>query len=503
MSFSLVLNLLWQLQVWLSEDALGGPKVLKLSWLVNLHKGGSLLVALLLMLLYRHSSPTAWVYAGLHGSYGLCWLIKALTFPDVSFDKPVTFASGLVFVPATMMLYYVFPWLLASGIGGGVSLPTLCFCIVLHNIGLCVMMVADCQKFFVLQAKGRHLIRDGMFARVRHPNYLGEMMLYSAYAILANHKLAWAILSIFWSLLFSTRIAHKEASMARYEEWADYTTITGLLVPQVGTSSSQGSRAPDDDVRQEDDMQAPRQSDSPLAHKAGVKHVAVIMDGNRRYGKRELGDKLLGHQAGGEALGRFIDACIAEEVEMLTVFAFSTENWNRSQREVEVLMEVLGAHAEEMRTKALAKRIRVRVCSTQPERLPSEVRATLQRLESDTLHDAADNPAVLQVNICVSYGGRDELARAARSIALGVATRDIQPEAVSEELLASFLTTHGVPDPEVLLRTSGEMRLSNFLLFQCAYSELVFIDKLWPDVTREDLRKVLLEYMHRQRRFGK
>mmetsp|Transcript_10722 Transcript_10722/g.24440 ORF Transcript_10722/g.24440 Transcript_10722/m.24440 type:complete len:509 (-) Transcript_10722:160-1686(-) len=508
MELSFIFTLLWRLQVWLSEDAFGGPKPIKLSWLVNAHKGAALPVALLLMLLYRHSSPSAWVYAGLHGSYGLCWLLKAAAFPDVSFERPVTWASGLVFVPATMMLYYIFPWLLASGLGGGVELPTICFCILLHNVGLCIMMTADCQKFFVLQAKGRHLVTDGMFARVRHPNYLGEMLLYTSYAILANHWLAWAVVLTFWSLLFSTRIAYKEASMSRYEEWVDYSKATGALLPPVA-STSKADRSHDDsaagekDSPSEETMSALEERNVPLGPKAGVKHIAVIMDGNRRFGKRELGDRLRGHQAGGEALGRFIDACMAEELEVLTVYAFSTENWNRSQREVEVLMEVLIAHSEEMRTKALAKRIRVRVCSSQPERLPSAVRDTLQRLEEDTAHNDSDNPPAFQVNVCVSYGARDELAKAAKSIAQGAAKKDIKPEDVTEDLLGSYLTTHGTPDPEVLVRTSGEMRLSNFLLYQCAYSELVFIDKLWPDVTQEDLRKVLLEYMHRQRRFGK
>uniref|UniRef100_A0A7S1XZM2 Alkyl transferase n=1 Tax=Phaeomonas parva TaxID=124430 RepID=A0A7S1XZM2_9STRA len=213
----------------------------------------------------------------------------------------------------------------------------------------------------------------------------------------------------------------------------------------------------------------------PLGPAVKVRHLAVIMDGNRRWGKREHGDGIRGHAAGGEALGRFIEACIAEGLEVLTVYAFSTENWNRSPAEVAALMNVLCEHAEEMRRGAVERGLRVRVCATQPQRLPSIVRQRLRRLEEDT-RDGTN----FTVNVCVSYGGRDEIALAARRIACKVEAGELRPEDVDEDLFAQHLTTAATPDPELLLRTSGEHRLSNFMLYQCAYSELVFIDKLWP-----------------------
>eukprot|EP00928_Gymnodinium_smaydae_P063716 TRINITY_DN47210_c0_g1_i1.p1 TRINITY_DN47210_c0_g1~~TRINITY_DN47210_c0_g1_i1.p1 ORF type:complete len:335 (-),score=49.74 TRINITY_DN47210_c0_g1_i1:385-1389(-) len=238
--------------------------------------------------------------------------------------------------------------------------------------------------------------------------------------------------------------------------------------------------------------------DSLLGVKHGVKHLAVIMDGNRRFGKATYGDALRGHRAGGETLVQFIDHCMAEGIEMLTVYAFSTENWNRSTCEVETLMSVLCDYSEEMLKNALEKDIRVRIFASEPERLPMRVSEKLQNLEN-----ATKDAKTFSMNVCVSYGARQEIVSAARRLAEEVEKGKITADQIDEDSFADQLCTRGLREPDVLLRTSGERRLSNFLLFQLAYTELVFVEKMWPEMGRDDLRDVLLEYTRRQRRFGK
>jgi len=226
-------------------------------------------------------------------------------------------------------------------------------------------------------------------------------------------------------------------------------------------------------------------------------HVAAIMDGNRRWGKEKYGNAIKGHWEGGEQLRRFYDWCIKHGVKILTVYAFSTENWNRSKQEVDALMEIFQVKISTIRDDAVAKGICVRLVASDADRLPAKVLELLLDLEQFTAHHTN-----FYLNICVSYGSRGEIVNAAKELAKSAAQGDIDPEMIDEQMLNQALSTRGMPDPDVLIRTS-EMRLSNFLLWQLAYSELVFLPKLWPEVTEDDLVDVINTYKRRKRRFGK
>ena len=219
----------------ISKDFLGGPKVLKASWVINLQKAGTLPFVLLLMVLYDNYSAAAWVYLGLHGSYGLCWLLKHLAFPDPNWEERITFGGAVNMWLFALGLYWVAPFLLISDVLGPTrpqpSAALLGGAILLYAVGVVIMMAADCQKYFTLKVK-RGLITDGMFRHIRHPNYLGEMMLYAAFALVAGHWIPWVILGWIWSFLFSTNMMLKEASMSRYPQWAAYKARTGMLLPR-------------------------------------------------------------------------------------------------------------------------------------------------------------------------------------------------------------------------------------------------------------------------------
>jgi protein-S-isoprenylcysteine O-methyltransferase Ste14 len=223
------------MNTYLSEDFLGGPKVVKMAWVINLQKGGTIAFVALLMALFGNFSAAAWVYLALHGSYGLIWLLKDRAFPDPSWERRVTIGGAVMCWALVLGLYWVFPVLLIAPVLGPRPEPSsalLGACVLLHTLGVVIMMCADCQKHFALKAK-RGLITDGMFARVRHPNYLGEMMLYGAYALLVGHWIPWAILGWVWGGVFLTNMVWKEASMARYPEWEAYRARTGWLLPRL------------------------------------------------------------------------------------------------------------------------------------------------------------------------------------------------------------------------------------------------------------------------------
>ncbi len=215
----------------LSADLLGGPRVVKQAWAIDLHKGGTGLVVLALMWAYGASTVPAWIYLALHGSYGVAWVVKDMTFPDRSWQRRVTW-GGAVFTFVGLGTYWLFPWFLASGVLGQ-ALPgplLVALAVALHTMGLGLMLAADAQKHFTLR-HGPGLIQDGLFRRVRHPNYLGEMMLYGAYAVLVNHWLAWAILGATWLVVFLPNMLVIEASLSRYAEWPEYQARTGMVVP--------------------------------------------------------------------------------------------------------------------------------------------------------------------------------------------------------------------------------------------------------------------------------
>lgn len=227
-------------------------------------------------------------------------------------------------------------------------------------------------------------------------------------------------------------------------------------------------------------------------------HIAVIMDGNRRYGRARYGLAAKGHTDGSEKLVKFVDWCRESGIKALTVFAFSTENWNRDPKEVAVLMGIFEKFMDRIAAEAVCKNIQVRVLTSDGRKLPPHIKDAIGKIETAT---AACKGFVL--SICVSYGARDEIVNSCKALAREVVEGTRTIDDITEQAVAEKLLTHGVPDPDIILRTSGEIRLSNFLLYQLAYAELIFVDKYWPDFTRTDLDDVLYEFNRRKRRFGK
>ncbi|MBQ8620761.1 MAG: isoprenyl transferase [Oscillospiraceae bacterium] len=225
------------------------------------------------------------------------------------------------------------------------------------------------------------------------------------------------------------------------------------------------------------------------------RHIAIIMDGNGRWAKKRGLPRTAGHAAGAEAFRRIANYCRTLGVEYLTVYAFSTENWKRSEEEVSGIMKLLGKYLQEALQDMEKNRVRFRFFGDLTRLSPE-----LQKLCRDAENRSAEYD--VQVNFCLNYGGRDEIVRAARRFAQEVAEGKRQPEELTEEVLSDYLYSAGVPDPELIIRPSGELRTSNFLLWQSAYSEYVFMDILWPDFGTKDLDKAIAEYHRRNRRFG-
>ena len=225
-------------------------------------------------------------------------------------------------------------------------------------------------------------------------------------------------------------------------------------------------------------------------------HIAIIMDGNGRWAKRRGLPRTAGHAAGAEAFRRIANYCRSIGVKYLTVYAFSTENWKRSQDEISGIMKLLGNYLRE----ALQDMEKNHVCF----RFLGDLTRLSPELEQ-LCRDAESRSTIyqdVQVNFCLNYGGRDELVKAAQAFASDVAAGKRQPDELSEDMFCSYLYSRGIPDPELIIRPSGEMRISNFLLWQSAYSEYVFMDVLWPDFKPEDLDRAIAEYNRRNRRFG-
>jgi undecaprenyl diphosphate synthase len=228
-------------------------------------------------------------------------------------------------------------------------------------------------------------------------------------------------------------------------------------------------------------------------------HIAVIMDGNRRYGKSKYGNATRGHWDGSKTLIEFTKWCIAEGVQALTVYAFSTENWDRDPSEVSALMSIFCKYCEELRVEALQRGIRIHVLSTDDARIPSDVREGIHRMVSQTKH--CDK---FTINICLSYGSRGEIVNACKSITQDVIDGLININQIEAKVLQEKMLTKHCCDPDIIIRTSGEERLSNFLLWQSAYSELFFLKKPWPELEKEDLIEVIRGFAQgRKRRYGK
>ena len=226
------------------------------------------------------------------------------------------------------------------------------------------------------------------------------------------------------------------------------------------------------------------------------RHIAIIMDGNGRWAKKRGLPRTAGHAAGAEAFRRTANYCRSIGVEYLTVYAFSTENWKRSEEEVAGIMKLLGAYLKEAIRDMEKNHVRFRFFGDLTRLSPK-----LQKLCMDAQNRSAEFGDV-QVNFCLNYGGRDEIVKAAQTFARDVAEGIRKPEELTEEILSDYMYSAGVPDPELIIRPSGEQRTSNFLLWQSAYSEYVFLNVLWPDFGPEDLEEAIAQYNLRNRRFG-
>jgi len=226
-------------------------------------------------------------------------------------------------------------------------------------------------------------------------------------------------------------------------------------------------------------------------------HIAIIMDGNGRWAKKRLMNRINGHRKGMDAVKDVVIAASEFGVPYLTLFAFSSENWKRPPEEVKALMSLLGKYLKSELQLMMDKGIRLRAVGN-IDKIPPKERAVLQ----DTIDKTSKNEKMV-LSLALSYGGRGEIVSAARSIALKVSSGLLRAEDINEENFASNLLTSDVPDPDLLIRTSGEMRISNFLLWQLAYTELYFTDTLWPDFGRDDLVAAISDFQSRERRFGR
>ncbi len=250
-------------------------------------------------------------------------------------------------------------------------------------------------------------------------------------------------------------------------------------------SSSQG--------KEKTQSQTAAESLSASESKTPVRHLAIIMDGNGRWATRRHLPRIAGHKAGVDALRRVVECASDEHIEMLSVYAFSTENWGRPKSEVDGLMrifwETIRSDLEKLHRNGVRLRHLGRLCDLSPD---------IQRAVYDMV-ELTKNNTKIALNVCFNYGGRAELVDAVRQIIAD--GRD--PETITEELISSYLYTRDLPDPEMVIRTAGEMRVSNFLLWQSAYSEYYATPTLWPDFSREDLLAALESFYKRQRRFGR
>jgi undecaprenyl diphosphate synthase len=248
---------------------------------------------------------------------------------------------------------------------------------------------------------------------------------------------------------------------------------------------------PDTSYSFRSDLAAPPRNGS-----GGPCHVAVIMDGNGRWAAQQGRPRLYGHQAGARRVQEVLNACPDLGVRYLTIFAFSTENWKRTQAEVAGLMTLFRRYIVKETRRLMAERVRVRFIGDRV-RLEPKLVQLMDELETMT----AGNDHV-HLTVALNYGGRDEVTRATQRLAAEVAAGRLRAEDVGAETLARFLDTHTLPDPDLVIRTSGEARISNFLLWQSAYAEYEFVDTLWPDFTAEDFARIVDSYAARDRRFG-
>jgi undecaprenyl diphosphate synthase len=228
----------------------------------------------------------------------------------------------------------------------------------------------------------------------------------------------------------------------------------------------------------------------------GPHHVAIIMDGNGRWAKARGLPRVAGHRRGADAVRRVVRGAGELGIPVLTLFAFSTENWTRPADEVNDLMGLLRHYLRNELEELHKNGARLRVIGNRAGLAPDIVRDIADAEKMTHANGRID------VNICINYGARAEILQATRSLARQVAAGELSPDRIDEDRFERELLTAGVPDPDLLIRTSGEQRISNFLLWQCAYAELVFVDTLWPDFSKEHLEQAIAEFRRRERRYG-
>ncbi|MEN8893210.1 polyprenyl diphosphate synthase [Planktotalea arctica] len=239
-----------------------------------------------------------------------------------------------------------------------------------------------------------------------------------------------------------------------------------------------------------------RREPDEVGQATGPGHVAIIMDGNGRWAQMRGRPRLFGHHAGARRVREIVEACPENGVKYLTIFAFSTENWKRTQVEVSGLMKLFQRYITKEARALSDVGVRVRFIGDRV-RLNDKLVELMDNLEILTAHND-----LVHLTIALNYGGRDEVARATKRLAQDVALGTLDPETIDEETLPRYLDTYVLPDPDLVIRTSGEARISNFLLWQSAYAEYEFIDTLWPDFTAEEFGRLARKYGARDRRFG-
>ena len=227
------------------------------------------------------------------------------------------------------------------------------------------------------------------------------------------------------------------------------------------------------------------------------KHIAIIMDGNRRWAQKRGLPKNMGHKKGAENVVKITRAMKESGVKYLTLYAFSTENWQRSEDEVKALMQLLREYLDKEFQEIMDNNVRI-IFIGEREMLSPDIREKMEKIE----HDSAQNTA-LTLCIALSYGSRQEILSATKKAAQLVLDKKISIEDITADKFSSLLYTAGIPDPDILIRTSGEQRISNYLLWQLAYTELFFTDTLWPDFGKEELLTIIDKFTHRERRYGK
>ena len=226
------------------------------------------------------------------------------------------------------------------------------------------------------------------------------------------------------------------------------------------------------------------------------KHIAIIMDGNRRWARAQGKSASYGHKEGAKTLEKIVRYANKIGLEYITVYAFSTENWKRAEEEVKALMMLLQNYLDDYSKRADSENIKVKILG--------DITALSQGMQKSIINciERTKNNTGVTFNIALNYGGRDEIVKSVQNIVKEIQNGNIKIEDINEELISNNLYTKGQPDPDLLIRTSGEMRLSNFLPWQLVYSEFLFVDKNWPDFTEEDLDNAILEYQKRTRKFG-